>query len=57
MGFLQEIFDTLRTLVVTIPLDNVFSYLFVILGAVANLFALFAFGGTDGGGVGTGGGL
>lgn len=54
MGFLTDILETLRALVVTIPLDNALAIFYVVLGAIVNLFALLTFGGADGG---AGGGL
>ncbi len=56
MGFLTDILETFRSLIVTIPLDNGLAVLYVVLGAIVNLFTLFSFGGSDGGG-GLGGGL
>lgn len=50
MGFLSQIFDTIQSLFITIPLDNAFAYGYVILSAIVQLFALFSFGGADGGG-------
>ena len=52
MDILSTIFESLRGLFVTIPLDNAFSIFYVIGNALLQLFALFSFGAADGGGGG-----
>lgn len=57
MNYLSDILDAIQALIVTIPLDNLLAVGYVVFSAVLSLFALLTFGGTDGGGLGGGGGL
>jgi len=52
VGFLSTIFESLQALFITIPLDNGLALFYVIGSAFLQLFALFSFGGADGGGGG-----
>lgn len=52
MDFFTTIFESLRALFITIPTDNIWAIFYVIGSAVIQLFALFSFGGSDGGGGG-----
>lgn len=57
MGFLTDIFETIQSLILTIPLDNAFGIAYVILNTLISIYALLTYGGADGGGGLGGGGL
>lgn len=52
VDFFTTIFESLRSLFITIPLDNATAILYVIGSAILQLFALFTFGGAGGSGGG-----
>lgn len=57
MNLIEELFQTLQGLVVSIPLNNPLSYAYVILNLLSGLFALFTYGGSDSSSGGLFGGL